>query len=124
MAVSHHNVGGNRYAVKPFRLAMKKPLTKEGFVFQSFENATHPDIVRSTVTFTAPSLVIIDLPFGTEGAKQTVELYASPSRPGFCNHVGRVVIWKDQAGTMPKHTGECFFESRWFILASSRAVVG
>lgn len=35
-------------------------------------------------------------------SKQTLELYCSPSRPGFCNHVGRMVILKDNNGKMPK----------------------
>jgi phenylpropionate dioxygenase-like ring-hydroxylating dioxygenase large terminal subunit len=102
VAVSHHNVGGNRYAVRPLRLATKTPLSKEGFAIEAFENVTHADQLRSTVSYVAPALVTIDMPFGTEGGQQTVELYASPSRPGFCNHVGRMVIRKDQTGAVPK----------------------
>ena len=57
--------------------------------------------VPSTVTFTAPSTVAIETSFGTEGAFQVLELYSSPSRPGFCNHVGRMVVVKDRSGKMP-----------------------
>jgi len=55
----------------------------------------------STTSFEAPSMVVIDAPFGDDGAKQTLELYVSPSRPGFSNHIGRMVILKDESGRMP-----------------------
>jgi phenylpropionate dioxygenase-like ring-hydroxylating dioxygenase large terminal subunit len=102
VAVSHHNIVGNRYQVRPFQLATSTPLSKNGFAFEAFENVTNPDQVGSTVSFIAPALVTIDVPVGQDGAQQTLELYASPSRPGFCNHVGRMVIRKDKQGTMPK----------------------
>lgn len=100
--VSHHNVGGNRYAVQPLRLATKTQLSKEGFAIEAFQNVTNSDRLRSTISYVAPALVTIDMPFGAEGGQQTVQLYASPSRPGFCNHVGRMVIRKDKAGKVSK----------------------
>mmetsp|Transcript_38712 Transcript_38712/g.69791 ORF Transcript_38712/g.69791 Transcript_38712/m.69791 type:complete len:238 (-) Transcript_38712:105-818(-) len=56
----------------------------------------------SFTTFNAPSQVLITSPFGDDGARQYLELYSSPSRPGFCNHVGRVLIVKDKSNEMPK----------------------
>jgi phenylpropionate dioxygenase-like ring-hydroxylating dioxygenase large terminal subunit len=102
VGVSHHSIIGSRYDVRPLRLATSMPVCKEGFAFESFQNATQPDQVGSTVSYIAPGLVTIDVPIGTDGAQQTLELYASPSRPGFCNHVGRMVVRKDQKGTMPQ----------------------
>ena len=52
-------------------------------------------------TFTAPSTVAIETEFGNNGGLQTLELYVSPSRPGFSNHVGRMVIVKEKSGKMP-----------------------
>jgi hypothetical protein len=81
------------------KLDTSTPLSKDGFAISStMPGADKP----STTSFVAPSLVAIDAAVGTEGAKQTLELYVSPSRPGFCNHVGRMVIIKDENGKMPK----------------------
>ena len=43
--------------------------------------------------FEAPGLVQTGSDMGV--GQQRLELYSSPSRPGFCNHVGRMVIVKD-----------------------------
>jgi hypothetical protein len=62
-------------------------VTKDGFKF-----LTMPKMVAATganTTYSAPAHVAIET--GADGAMQTLELYASPSRPGFCNHVGRMV---------------------------------
>lgn len=74
-------------------------LTKDGFsISVKRPGADSP----SVTTFKAPSLVAIDAFVGDNGAKQTLELYVSPSRPGFSNHVGRMVITKGKNGEMPK----------------------
>jgi phenylpropionate dioxygenase-like ring-hydroxylating dioxygenase large terminal subunit len=92
VTVSHHNIVGNRYADQSLRLETSVPLTKQGFAIKDAN-------LGGQTNFYAPSLVAIDVSFGT--AKQTLELYVSPSRPGFCNHVGRMVIVKDDEGKMP-----------------------
>jgi len=101
VTVSHHNVVGSRYNSQTMTMVMGKPLRKDGF---SIKTNTTIQTGNSTGTteFTAPSLVAIDAPSGESGAKQTLELYVSPSRPGFSNHIGRMVIRKDKDGKMPQ----------------------
>ncbi|KAL7565285.1 hypothetical protein ACA910_014576 [Epithemia clementina (nom. ined.)] len=99
VTISHHGIVGNRYDDQSLICESKDPLTKNGF---SFTARTPHQEQPSTTTYNAPSSVVIDAPFGSEGALQTLELYASPSRPGFCNHVGRMVVLKDKSGNMPK----------------------
>ncbi len=95
VTISHHNVVGNRYDDQTMSIKTTQSLTKDGFAF------TNPE-VKSETAFKAPGQVLIKSPFGQEGACQYLELYSSPSRPGFSNHVGRMVIIKEADGTMPK----------------------
>lgn len=91
--VSHHNVVGNRYDdPQPLNVSTKKSLTKDGFEIKIQSS-------NSTTEFVAPALVKIDGDPST--ARQCLELYASPSRPGFCNHVGRLNIVKNKDGSLP-----------------------
>jgi hypothetical protein len=71
-------------------------LTKDGFAIRN-KSASRDAIT----TYMAPCTVKVDTAVGQDGALQTVELYASPSRPGFCNHIGRMVIVKGSSGKMP-----------------------
>ena len=96
--VSHHNVVGSRYGDQSLEMELVKPLTKDGFGISVINQETP----GSSTTFNAPSQVLIKAPFGEEGARQYLELYSSPSRPGFCNHVGRMVVLKDSSNVMPK----------------------
>ncbi|KAL3806001.1 hypothetical protein ACHAXA_006421 [Cyclostephanos tholiformis] len=97
--VSHHNILGSRYSEQTLHMETIQPLTKSGFGI-SVTSPLLPD-VSSTTTFTAPSQVLIKSPFGKMGARQYLELYSSPSRPGFTNHVGRMVVVKDESTIMP-----------------------
>jgi hypothetical protein len=97
---SHHNVVGSRYADQTIGINITTSLTKDGFAFLNYRPSGDDETSAST-TYTAPSTVQIDTGVGDDGAQQTLELYASPSRPGFCNHVGRMVIVKDSNGKMP-----------------------
>ena len=96
VTVSHHNVVGNRYDDQTQTLSPIDPLTKDGFSF----SVSAPGRPPSRTEFHAPCLVT---PISeVEGAKQILELYSSPSRPGFCNHVGRMVIVKtDKDAELP-----------------------
>jgi phenylpropionate dioxygenase-like ring-hydroxylating dioxygenase large terminal subunit len=96
VTVSHHNVVGNRYKVEPMVLKTSTSLSKDGFAIQQLVSNELPG---GTTSFIAPGLVTVDV--SINGAKQTLELYASPSRPGFCNHIGRMVIQKNEKGEMP-----------------------
>jgi len=103
--VSHHNVVGSRYGDQSLSLKSLKSLSKDGFAIQVNTNPgkTKGSISElSSTTFNAPSQVLIKQPFGENGACQYLELYSSPSRPGFCNHVGRLVVIKDESNQMPK----------------------
>jgi phenylpropionate dioxygenase-like ring-hydroxylating dioxygenase large terminal subunit len=91
--VSHHNVVGNRYTgPRPINMKIKEPMTKDGFVME--DNTTRLEMK-------APCLVSIDAKEGDGGARQILELYISPSKPGFSNHLGRLVLIKDEAGNVP-----------------------
>lgn len=98
--VSHHNVVGSRYGNLGMNVQTSKPLTRDGFGIAT--SSLEEEGSSATTTFTAPSQVLIRSPFGEDGAAQYLELYSSPSRPGFCNHVGRMVILKDKSLVMPK----------------------
>lgn len=99
VTVSHHNVAGNRYGSQGMHVYTSKALTKDGF---SIKSNTTADPKGAQTNFYAPSLVAIDTSVGEDGAKLTLELYVSPSQPGFCNHIGRIVIIKGKSGTTPK----------------------
>ena len=96
--ISHHNVVGSRYGDQSLKMDTKTSLTKDGFSIEVDNKVTN---TKSTTAYTSPSQVLIRAPFGEEGARQYLELYSSPSRPGFSNHVGRMVIIKDKSNKMP-----------------------
>ena len=103
MPSSHHNVVGNRYGdTNPLFIDTVRPVTKDGFKISVKQNPKEGAAVppTSTTEFVAPSLVKIESPAG-EGAVSILELYSSPSRPGFCNHVGRQVVIKGENGQVP-----------------------
>ena len=98
--VSHHNVIGSRYDDLTLRMNFATSLTKDGFSIEVMNPALTSSEILSTTTFKAPNLVQVDS-YPEKQTKQTLELYVSPSRPGFCNHVGRMVILKPRNGKMP-----------------------
>ena len=95
--ISHHNVVGSRYEDQTLSLKSSQTLTKHGFEIQSI---THNSTAKTT--FIAPSKVFIRNDFSEDGGCQYLELLSSPSRPGFCNHVGRMVVVKDKNNVMPQ----------------------
>lgn len=95
--VSHHNVVGSRYGDQRSKMDVSTSLTKDGFAIWSHSHSG----AAATTSYMAPSTVKIDTAIGDDGVSQTLELYVSPSRPGFCNHVGRMVIVKGSDGKMP-----------------------
>jgi len=95
--VSHHNVVGNRYTgPQPLKIMSEEPMTKKGFV----SRVMNQDGTYSRQEYKAPCLVSID--DCNPDARSVLELYTSPSKPGFSNHVGRLVLVKDEKGIMPK----------------------
>ena len=96
---SHHNIVGSRYGDQRLRLREKAPITESGFAIEAdIAAAKYPAVT----TFQAPSTVSIETKIDDEGSMQTLELYCSPSMPGFCNHIGRQVITKPKNGKMPQ----------------------
>jgi hypothetical protein len=94
--VTHHNLAGNnRYASQVMHMVTITPLTKDGFLNNAISAMNSQG---SQTYFYAPSLVASDTPVGEEGAKVTHELSASPSRPGFCDIIQRLLILKDKTG--------------------------
>lgn len=98
VGVSHHNIIGNRYKVPRTTSEYNNRLSKDGFDIGLRFDGGPPSIC----TFQAPVLVTKKGSTGEEGSFQMLELYSSPSRPGFCNHVGRMPIVKPPSGEMPK----------------------
>lgn len=98
--VSHHNIVGSRYGDLSLDVNFSTKLTKDGFAIDVINPSTTESQIPSTTAFKAPALVQIDT-HADEETKQTLELYVSPSRPGFCNHIGRMVILKPKSGKMP-----------------------
>jgi hypothetical protein len=81
------------------KIELTTALTKDGFAIQNYR--PFRDGPCDITQYMAPSTVKIDMNVGQDGVTQTLELYASPSRPGFCIHVGRMVIVKGSDGKMP-----------------------
>jgi phenylpropionate dioxygenase-like ring-hydroxylating dioxygenase large terminal subunit len=93
--VSHHNIVGNRYGDLTTRVENFESLSKSGF---TIEVSAPTSTLNSTTKFIAPGAVHIEVPIegASKGALQVLELLVSPGRPGFCNHVGRMVIIKGE----------------------------
>lgn len=75
---------------------------KSSFVMRNKLQGSAAGTDGGSTTFQAPTSVFIETGVGDQGAKQVLELYATPSRPGFCWHTGRLVVVKDEDGSMPK----------------------
>eukprot|EP00814_Leptocylindrus_danicus_P006975 CAMPEP_0116013938 /NCGR_PEP_ID=MMETSP0321-20121206/6005_1 /TAXON_ID=163516 /ORGANISM="Leptocylindrus danicus var. danicus, Strain B650" /LENGTH=466 /DNA_ID=CAMNT_0003483545 /DNA_START=271 /DNA_END=1672 /DNA_ORIENTATION=- len=98
VTISHHGIVGDRYDDQSLQVEVVDSLSKTGFSILAHTNMNEKP---TTTTFTAPSSVDISAPFGDGGCSQ-LQLYVSPSRPGFCNHIGRQVIVKDSSGVLPQ----------------------
>jgi len=98
VTISHHNIVGSRHGDQRLKLSEKAPLTESGFAVEAeIAAAKYPAVT----TFQAPSTVSIETTIDSDGSTQNLELYCSPSTPGFCNHIGRQVIIKPRDGKMP-----------------------
>jgi phenylpropionate dioxygenase-like ring-hydroxylating dioxygenase large terminal subunit len=118
--VSHHGIMGNRYSdAKYYDMGtVRKISTEEGF---SFSITSNSPLIKSSITdFKPPSHVRIVTEF-TDGGKLILALYAVPTRPGWCRHIGCQVLVKNDQGKTPP--GLAFFTlpmPKWLghILAS------
>lgn len=104
--VSHHGLVGDRYRdAKYYTMTSSRPIsTQEGFAFDI--TPTAPTVSQASHSFHPPCLMRIQTTF-VDGGGLLLVLYAIPSRPGWCRHIGRQVLIKNMAGKTPQ--GLAFF---------------
>jgi phenylpropionate dioxygenase-like ring-hydroxylating dioxygenase large terminal subunit len=104
--VSHHGLVGSRYQDAKYydMIRVREMSTQEGFSFEI--TPTAPTIARSVNDFQPPCHMRIVSTF-KEGEQLILALYATPTRPGWCRHIGCQVLVKNEAGKLPK--GLAFF---------------
>ena len=104
--VSHHGLVGNRYTdAKYYAMPTARPLsTQEGFAFDI--TPTAETITYARHDFQPPCLMRIETRF-TNGGALILVLYATPTRPGWCRHIGRQILIKTDDDKTPK--GLAFF---------------
>jgi phenylpropionate dioxygenase-like ring-hydroxylating dioxygenase large terminal subunit len=104
--VSHHGIVGNRYRDAKYydMLRLRELSTQDGCAFEVAP--TNPPITQTIHDFQPPCLMKISSSF-TDGGQLILVLYATPTRPGWCRHIGCQVLVKNQAGKQPK--GLAFF---------------
>jgi phenylpropionate dioxygenase-like ring-hydroxylating dioxygenase large terminal subunit len=103
--VSHHGLVGDRYQdAKYYDMPRLRELTtQEGFAFGvTQEGASSIDETKHD--FQPPCLMKITSTF-TDGGQLILVLYATPTRPGWCRHIGAQVLIKNQAGKLPPGLG-------------------
>lgn len=104
--VSHHGLVGNRYQdAKYYDMPrLRESSTQEGFAFSI--TPTAPNIAEAVHDFQPPCHMRIVSTF-KDGGKLILVLYATPTRPGWCRHIGCQVLVKNEAGKTPP--GLAFF---------------
>lgn len=104
--VSHHGLVGNRYTdAKYYDMTRLRSLsTQEGVAYAS--TPTSPAIAQAVHDFQPPCHMRIESTFH-DGGRLVLALYATPTRPGWCRHIGCQVLVKNEAGKPPK--GLAFF---------------
>jgi len=106
VTVSHHGIMGSRYDEGKYydMIGLREMSAQEGF---SFAIAPTPATLSEAVhDFQPPCYMKIVTTF-VDGGKLILALYASPTRPGWCRHIGCQVLVKNEAGKRPK--GLAFF---------------
>ncbi len=104
--VSHHGMMGSRYEDAKYydMVRVKEISTQEGF---SFAIAPTPaNVKRAIHDFQPPCHMKITSEF-VDGGQLILALYASPTKPGWCRHIGCQVLVKNEQGKVPK--GLAFF---------------
>ncbi|OZH55459.1 (2Fe-2S)-binding protein [Hydrocoleum sp. CS-953] len=105
--VSHHGFMGSRYTEDKYydMIPVKKISTQEGFSFE-ITPFKIPGIKQAIHDFQPPCHMRIVSELENDG-KFILVLYAVPTRPGWCRHIGCQVLVKDEQGKRPK--GLAFF---------------
>ena len=102
--VSHHGIMGSRYQdAKYYDMPrLREMSTQEGF---GFAVTSTPAIIERTIhDFQPPCHMRIVTDF-KDGGKLILALYAIPTRPGWCRHIGRQILIKNEAGKTPPGLG-------------------
>ena len=102
--VSHHGIMGNRYKdAKYYDMPWERHLSiQEGFSFAIAP--TSSDIETKIYDFQPPCHMRI-YSVDKKGCKFILALYAVPTRPGWCRHIGTQVFVKNEKGESPKGIG-------------------
>jgi len=115
VVVSHHGIVGNRYTdTRPIELVRTPslseiPKSSGGDFDEKYpEDAGFKYIVRipdaqpsgtvSSNDFRPPSLNKITTEYADDNGKLILALYATPTRPGYCRHIGAQILIKDKSG--------------------------
>jgi phenylpropionate dioxygenase-like ring-hydroxylating dioxygenase large terminal subunit len=103
--VSHHGLVGDRdrdakYYDMP---RLREISTQEGFAFGVTQGEGSP-IMDALHDFQPPCLMKITTTFTDEGQLILV-LYATPTRPGWCRHIGTQILVKNPQGKLPPGLG-------------------
>ncbi|GAB4277923.1 MAG: Rieske 2Fe-2S domain-containing protein [Oscillatoriaceae cyanobacterium] len=102
--VSHHGIIGSRYKdAKYYDMPRVREMSvQDGFAFGI--TPTAPTIKEAIHDFQPPCHMRIVSTF-TDGGQLILALYATPTRPGWCRHIGCQVLVKNEAGKMPPGLG-------------------
>ena len=102
--VSHHGIIGSRYQdAKYYDMPRLREIsTQEGFSFAI--TPTNETVAEAVHDFQPPCLMRIVTDFD-DGGKLILVLYAVPTRPGWCRHIGCQVLVKNEVGKTPKGLG-------------------
>lgn len=102
--VSHHGIIGSRYKDAKYydMIRVREMSTQEGFSFEITPVA--PTLEQTVHDFQPPCQMRIVSTY-QDGGQLILALYASPSRPGWCRHIGCQVLVKNEVGKKPEGVG-------------------
>ncbi|MBD2254179.1 Rieske 2Fe-2S domain-containing protein [Nostoc parmelioides] len=104
--VSHHGIIGDRYKDAKFydMIPVRRISTQDGFAFEI--QPTQGNTVQAIHDFQPPCQMRI-ASTSKDGGQLILALYATPTRPGWCRHIGCQVFVKNPQGKKPQ--GLSFF---------------
>lgn len=102
--VSHHGIMGSRYQDARYydMIRVREMSTQDGFSFEIVPVA--PKLSQTVHDFQPPSLMRVVSTY-KDGGQLILALYATPTRPGWCRHIGTQVLVKNEAGKKPEGIG-------------------
>lgn len=122
VVVSHHNIVGNRYTDATSINLTRVPSgdirpafpEDEGFNFM-VQGPKSPQNSKSFNDFRPPCLNKISTVYD-DGAKLILALYATPTKPGYCRHIGAQIFIKNKDNKTPPGLGFFALKMPTFIL--------